>query len=589
MNDRITFSKLNNQIKSFTLDLDKKKKYITNLEFSYIELQNKYEELHSKYLLLYAKEVEYQKLQANLREKDYLISDLEQELIKFRKKYENEKREFNIKYQHDIKEVQFLNGKLNIRNENTIKIEKLNDLLYHQTLQLEQKILDFKEEEQKRVHERELEFEKRTNEIKKRMLDYIREGKSLKEKSDLDQYQILQKFSIMNHNTLLNELEFESLQLEDLLKQREHLDKIILKMKCDLEIYKKVEKKLINKNKKYTDMIRILSFKADEKKCSNNYNNNERKNDVEIKFNNSIIDNKDTHSFPETSKNYLSKKIKHKINNINNNDKSFNKKELNKTQHLIKKLSSSSIKRFDNLSIKFKYLNRNKSAILCNSENKKNIKNEKLIIEKIDLQRDLIKKTKELEDFKSRCDFYKEKLNLINDKYKNIIILFDEALEKVYEEKEIEDMKDVYIDLNEFKKCKFEKLSAEKRYSIIFLLIQYLLPLVNENNLPDNLKNKINNINSKFYMNETNDSSKLKKDFSFSYKKGKINENDLNKIKNTMLYRNYKNKRINKLNINNLKRFVVPLLNGNSSYDNLLKSYSAFFYKINPPSDFTSF
>ena len=90
-------------------------------------------------------------------------------------------------------------------------------------------------------------------------------------------------------------------------------------------------------------------------------------------------------------------------------------------------------------------------------------------------------------------------------------------------------------------------------------------------------------------MNETNDSSKLKKDFSFSYKKGKINENDLNKIKNTMLYRNYKNKRINKLNINNLKRFVVPLLNGNSSYDNLLKSYSAFFYKINPPSDFTSF
>ena len=175
MNDRIAFSKLNNQVKSLTFELDKKKKKISNLEFSYVELQNKYEELRSKYLILYSKEVEYQKLQSNLREKDNLISDLEQELIKFRKKYENEKRDFNTKYQHDIREVQFLNGKLNLRNENTIKIEKLNDLLYHQTLQLEQKILNFKNEEKSRIHERELEFEKRTNEIKKRMLDYIRE------------------------------------------------------------------------------------------------------------------------------------------------------------------------------------------------------------------------------------------------------------------------------------------------------------------------------------------------------------------------------------------------------------------------------
>ena len=586
MNDRIAFSKLNNQVKSLTFELDKKKKKISNLEFSYVELQNKYEELRSKYLILYSKEVEYQKLQSNLREKDNLISDLEQELIKFRKKYENEKRDFNTKYQHDIREVQFLNGKLNLRNENTIKIEKLNDLLYHQTLQLEQKILNFKNEEKSRIHERELEFEKRTNEIKKRMLDYIREGKSLKEKSDLDQYQILQKFSIMNHNTLLNELEFESLQLEDLLKQRQHLDNIILKMKCDLEIHKKVEKKLINKNKKYTDMIRFLSIKADENKIADN-NNNDKKNDIKIEINKI---EEDTVSFPESSKNYLSKKIKHYINKNNNMDKKgFNKEELNKTQPLMKKITISSIKKLDNLSSKFKYLNRNNSAILDNCENKKIIKKEKPILEKVDLQRDLIKKTKELEDLKSLCDFYKEKLDIINDKYKNIIILFDEALEKIYEEKAIEDLKDVYIDIEEFKKCKFEKLSQEKRYSIIFLLIQYLLPLINENNLPENLKIKIKNVNTKLYLNETSDSSKLKKDYSFSGKKVKINENDLNKIKNTMLYRKYRNKKNNNLNINNIKRFVVPLINGNASYDNLRKSYSAFFGKINPSSDFTSF
>ena len=38
------------------------------------------------------------------------------------------------------------------------------------------------------------------------------------------------------------------MQLEDLLKQRAHLDKIISGMKADLEIHKKVEKILTEKN-----------------------------------------------------------------------------------------------------------------------------------------------------------------------------------------------------------------------------------------------------------------------------------------------------------------------------------------------------
>ena len=103
MNDRIIISKLNDQIKTLTSDLKKKKKYISNLELSFIELQNKFAELRSKYFLSSSKEIEYQKMQIIYSDKDLLISELEKELASLRRKYENEQRLFNARYQPSFK------------------------------------------------------------------------------------------------------------------------------------------------------------------------------------------------------------------------------------------------------------------------------------------------------------------------------------------------------------------------------------------------------------------------------------------------------------------------------------------------------
>ena len=78
------------------------------------------------------------------------------------------------------------------------------------------------------------------------------------------------------------------------------------------------------------------------------------------------------------------------------------------------------------------------------------------------------------------CSHYKDQLNYINNRYSNILSLYDTALEKIYKEN-LEDLKEIYIDFNEFNKCDFDKLTDEKKYSIILLLIQSILPLINEN------------------------------------------------------------------------------------------------------------
>ena len=571
MNDNMLISKLNNQIKELNYELEKNKIYISNLELSILNLENKYEELHSRYMISSSKEIEYEKLLINLKEKNELISDLEKEMSINRKNYEKERREFNSKYEHDVKEVQYLNGKLNIKNDNTSKIEKLNDILYNHTLQLERKILDFKKDEEKRAKDKEHEYEKKISEIKQSMLDYIREGKNLKDKNSKATYKILEKFSIMNHNTLLKELEFESLQLEDLLKQRQHLDQIILKMKCDLEIHQKVEKLLINKNKKYIDRIRILSIKANEKKI----NKEENKNDYKEKSN-SI---EDLPSFPEISKNIIIPRFK---NNINKKNKSLTNRNFYKEQYM-KNLNNSSMKELDIK--KIKKMVRINSTQTIYSERQKNEQ-----IEKINLQKQLTKKSKELEESKSLCDYYKEKIHFFNNKYKNIIILLDEALEKIYEENKSESLKDISINLNEFKNCNFEKLSSDKKCSIIIFLIQYILPLINEDNIPQHIKMKIKKINTNIYFNETTDSShKVKKNNSSIGKKVKLNINEFKKIKNNVFEERYKSKRNNKININSIRQLIGPKLKGNTSYDNFKNDLSKCMNIINPPSEFKNF
>ena len=266
MSESITISKLNDQIRILNYELSKSKKKTTELENSLIKLQRQNADLKVRLSISLSKEIEYQNMKINLNEKNNIISDQEKEIANIRRNFEKQKKEFDVKYQRDVGDVRYINEKLNIRNETAVKFEKLNTLLYEHSKQLENTLLNFKNEEKRKLNEQELKFEKKLSDTKKKMLDLIKEGKSLKSKETREKCEIIEKFSIMNHNSLLNELEFESMQLEDLLKQREHLDQVITKMKSDISIHKNVEKVLINKNKKYIDMIRILSEKIEKDK-----------------------------------------------------------------------------------------------------------------------------------------------------------------------------------------------------------------------------------------------------------------------------------------------------------------------------------
>ena len=511
MTESIAISKLNNQIKILNYELAKNKKKSTELEKALIKLQKDYNDLKVRFYISNSKEIEYNNMKENLKEKNNIISDLDKEIGFLKRDFEIKKKELDDKYQHDIGQVRFMNEKLNTKNETASKFEKLNTLLYEHTLQLEKAILNFKNEEKKRMDEQQLKFDQKLTDTKKRMLDLINQGKKLKNKEINDKFAIMEKFSILNHNSLLNELEFESLQLEDLLKQREHLDQVINRMKSDIDIHKNVEKMLINKNKKYVDMIKILSQKIEKDKKEK-----EKKDDIEKEL------NKNNDFLNENEKQLFLGKIK---KNIDNNR--YQSGIIKKSQSLLK-LGNMSNKRMSMTSYKTKFFFRN------NSQNNQHFfetktRKERIISEKVELQKELIQKTKEIDLLRRNCSHYKDKLNFINNRYSNILSLFDTALEKVYKEN-IEDLQDIYIDFNEFNQCEFQKLSIEKKYSIVVLLIQTILPLINENTLPENIKKNLKNTQTKFYLNETNDSSIRIKNINSSFFEINMRENE-NKLR----------------------------------------------------------
>jgi len=91
--------------------------------------------------------------------------------------------------------------------------------------------------------------------------------------SNLDNLDLNTKISKLTTNQLLIELEEQSYQIEDLLKEREKNKKEIFALKTELNTHKKVEHILQEKNKRYLDMVKACDKKI-EKSKKNNTNNN---------------------------------------------------------------------------------------------------------------------------------------------------------------------------------------------------------------------------------------------------------------------------------------------------------------------------
>jgi hypothetical protein len=126
------------------------------------------------------------------------------------------------------------------------------------------------------------------------------------------------------------------------------------------------------------------------------------------------------------------------------------------------------------------------------------------------LELSLKKKGEDYSKLKSNFEFLEDKLKNYEKKYAGLFYLFEEGLKRFAEDEEIIKNRDIYVNLENIKKGDFSNLSNSEQYSIIVLIMKYLIPLVNPSDLKGSdsgMGSNFENVNVRYHM-----SKKFKED-----------------------------------------------------------------------------
>ena len=113
------------------------------------------------------------------------------------------------------------------------------------------------------------------------------------------------------------------------------------------------------------------------------------------------------------------------------------------------------------------------------------------------LEKKLSQKIKDFNTLKDNYQFLETKLKNYEKKYSGLYNFFEESLHLFFEDEEIKNNKEIYINIESLKNCDFTIFTKEEKYSILVILMKYLLPLINSNEYSN-----LGNVNLKFQTNK---------------------------------------------------------------------------------------
>lgn len=454
--------------------------------------------------MLKNKEKECINLQATITEKTKEIQILNDLLLNERQNFQDDLRKQEIKYENELlnKKREYDTMKHKINNFN--KMNGLNDILYAKVLELEKKIEVLKKEEEDKMNNKEIEYTNKIDKYKKRLIDFLKKDK----KKDDSETSFSNKLNILHIQELIGEIEFQNKEVNSLLKERKDLKIKILNLSNDVSIYKIMVLILTRKNEDYQKKLKDL-YKSIPKSSIN-------KDKVSLHF--------------KSQKNILN----------TDNNKNINNKEI-----LDKKLKIySPLLRNKNIFFDLNHMmskSKTKKNINDTSKNNTNVYNllpMTLNSEGIETNiskiktKELISEKKEKEKYKDLFQHYKDKYDAIIKKFKNLFNMYNDTLEKIYNEEIDKEASDIKININDFKDAKFENMTPEQKYSILIKLINNISPLICKKDFEENsFRNKVLKVKQKYnLLDGINQSifSQTQKSFEINEKNNSVNKNSVN-------------------------------------------------------------
>lgn len=265
-------------INDYKSQIDSLKSYISDLEFQIKALKATKRELINRNTALIEYEYENMSLNTEKMELKEKIEKLEQEILSTIEKEKEEKRDVTLKLEYEVNNYRRINDTIKGKIEAAEYIIKLNTIQHNYILKLEKEIDDLKNNNIKNIETLKVQHELHYKHLKKKMIDLIKKSNKELQKENITNIEIHSKFSAMNKDEMLEQLEKQNRQIIQLIKENETKDKKILSLIQENNTFISIDKILKKKNLKFSKLIKNFLEKNEQKENNNSKTNNENEN-----------------------------------------------------------------------------------------------------------------------------------------------------------------------------------------------------------------------------------------------------------------------------------------------------------------------
>ena len=464
----------NNKIQTKDLLIKTQQERIITLTYENYKLMKEKSQLENRLKYYLSNEEKLHKANkkiAELNKKyDDYFNEKEKELSDYKYKYDKLEHEKEYESQKYNTNISIYNQKMSLIHHTEME----NEIYKNEVKELKEENEQLKNAAKKKLESLDIKNTLKYNELKMKMINHLNEAKKNVSKLNLHYMDVNSRISFLQNHELLKQIESLKQNNETLLEDNKALNKTISELKNDIEIHKKIEINLVLKIKEKESKENQKESKKKKKKCTslNKYNSTMFSNNINDKNSSLSPLTNNSSNLPKMNasdlkKNDLLNKIAYQDSLIK-----YLKRENNFT-----KLTSKSLTSYDNI-----FPSKEKENYFSNRDSRNQISiTSGPELNYIKYNKIIKDKNEQIENLKIKIDSLNNKINLNFDKYKGLFKFLDECLNEFFNDEEIQNIKNVNINMESIKKFDFNDFNKEEKYSIFVLLMNYLKPLLNFN------------------------------------------------------------------------------------------------------------
>ena len=447
-----------------------------------IQLESEIEKLRKDYIKAYELENTIKKDHKKIEKQEREIENLHNQMEVQKRKNEEEKKQIEQNFQDEIQQLKVViessKQKVEMANqlttENQELIKEVDNLKIDNQNIIKKHIAENKQKDVKN----EIKF----SNLKKKMKEKIDQIQAKETELNVQYMDVSTKLTLLQNHQLLIQLEYQSQQLDEINAKKDELEKRVFELTKDIEIHKEVELSLAEKNKKLkSENIKLKNNTSDNNNLNqnNNSNFNDSINPKNKNKNNSIVKNKnlkinitDDEKMSENNTHNFNTNSYNNISTVENNSTSVMNSNNNK-----------------NMSSRINLFNNNAYTRMMNLERKV-----------LNLEKKLMASKKEYNAIKDRNEYVEKVLKNYEKKYSGLFNFFEDCLEQFFNDEELVNNQEIFVNIDSIRKCDFSNLNKEEKYTTLIIIMKYLMPLMDSTNALKQSQNNINNVNLKFYL-----------------------------------------------------------------------------------------